>query len=114
MNNENNKKLLELVEQHPDLPLIPATYYEVCADDWGYWAGRIEKVGVDYFYLNDEEERWYAGEDDIIDHLTMKFENSGEYDDMNQDDFNGIVIQKFNNLKKEGKIKEAIIMFIDV
>jgi hypothetical protein len=57
MNNEFNKTLINLVKENPELPIIPVTYYEVVCDDCGYWAGEIEKVIVDYFYLDKDKER---------------------------------------------------------
>ena len=35
MNNKNSKKLIELVQQNPELPIIPATHWEVVTEEGG-------------------------------------------------------------------------------
>lgn len=53
------KELLKLVEEHPELPVIPMVDYEVVAsDDYGYWMGsfgkcRVGKYAIDYCHYNE-------------------------------------------------------------
>jgi Txe/YoeB family toxin of Txe-Axe toxin-antitoxin module len=60
-----NHELLELLQQHPDAPIYPFTYYEVVCDDWGYWQGKIEKVYYGKFWKYND--RIYFKYDDLID-----------------------------------------------
>lgn len=38
-NREKAEKLLKLVAENPELPVLPMVDYEVVGDDWGCWAG---------------------------------------------------------------------------
>lgn len=111
MDNENNKKLIELVQQNPELPIIPATYYEVCAEDWGYWCGEISDVKVDYFYLDCD--RWYAGESEIMDQLELEYDADESIPEMNREEWDKYLENKFKERVESGEIKKAIIMYID-
>jgi hypothetical protein len=110
MDNKNNKELIEVVKNNPDLPIIPATHYEVVAEDWGYWCGEIREVKVDYYYL--AEEMWYAGVDEIRDQLQTEHENDQECELMSDEEFDIFIDNKFDELVESGKVKKAIIMYI--
>lgn len=51
-----NYKLLELVKENPELPIVPMTYYEVCGGDSGYWMGRIISVEIREYAINEWNE----------------------------------------------------------
>ena len=51
-----NYKLLELVKENPELPIIPMTHYEVCGGDSGYWLGTIESVEIKEYAINEWNE----------------------------------------------------------
>ncbi len=36
---EKTKELLKLIEENPDLPIVPMVDAEVIGDDSGYWLG---------------------------------------------------------------------------
>lgn len=79
--NENTKKLLELVKENPDLPIVPMVESEVVCDD-GYcrWLGSVGSVGVGEYALFGE--RFYEERDDLKDayycNNTEIFENMSE------------------------------------
>ena len=55
--NDNTKKLLELISENPDLPILPMVSGEVCGgDEYAYWVGSFSEVRIDE-YLIDE---WYG------------------------------------------------------
>ena len=110
--NKNNEKLIELVKQNPDLPIIPATYYEVVQDDWGYWVGGIEDIRVDYFYMG--KERWYAGEEEIRDFIYEKNESILEFDTYTNKQFDKFIDKEFNDMILNKEIIKAIIMYISM
>lgn len=63
INIENNtQKLIELIKENPDLPIIPMVHYEVVGEDYGNWAGRFSACYIseytlfqDRFYEDREE-----------------------------------------------------------
>ena len=110
--NKNNKELLELVKNNPDLPIITATHYDVCCEDHGYWIGEIIKIKVDYYYICDEQ--WCAGEDEIKEQFIFELENDENLPELSVEDFDKTIDDRFDMYIKEGKIKEAIIIFIGI
>ena len=55
--NENIEKLLQLIKENPDLPILPMVDGEVCGgDDYNYWMGAWGRCCIDE-YLIDE---WYG------------------------------------------------------
>ena len=109
--NEKIKELIRLSEENPELEIIPATYYEVAGEDWGYWKGKIEKVAKEYFY--DKDNSWVAGDrSEILDDISDNICDYPEYENMPDKEFLEKVEERFNYLVSENKIKEAIIIYI--
>ena len=51
----NIKKLVELSEKHPDLPIITLVDTEVVADcGHTFWLSRIYDVNIDKYYVSEE------------------------------------------------------------
>ena len=74
--NENVKKLLELIEENPDLPVVCLTGYDVVGDGWGRWISEIGACYVgEYVLYNDQYynsreafmEDYYNSNSDILD-----------------------------------------------
>lgn len=66
--NENVQKLLELIKEHPDLPIVPMVDSEVVADDYcSYWMGHWGHCQVSEYLLG-EERIWFkdADPEDVI------------------------------------------------
>ena len=59
----NIEKLLELVKENPDLPIVPMVDSEIVADDYGYWMGKWGNCEVKEYYLG--EERVHFKDDDV-------------------------------------------------
>ena len=108
MKNEHIRQLINLVALYPDTEIITATYYDVVCDEWGYWVGDIEEVKLDYFYANGG--RWYRGEEEIKDKIRAMYE---DMDMESEDDLDKLIDDKFQELESEGKIKTAIIVYIN-
>lgn len=54
--NENTNKLLELVKENPDLPIIPMVNYEICSGDYGYWMASFSTCSVEEYMIDE----WYG------------------------------------------------------
>lgn len=44
--NENVKEILKLIEEHPDLPVIPMVGQDIVADSFGEWVAHFGKAEV--------------------------------------------------------------------
>lgn len=71
----NTEKLLQLVKENPQLPIVPMVYYEIVGDDYGRWIGKFgncyvgEYALLDDRYFDDREdfkENYYGWNDDEL------------------------------------------------
>lgn len=44
--NENIKEILKLIEEHPDLPVIPMVGQDIVADSFGEWTAEVGEAEV--------------------------------------------------------------------
>ena len=49
------EKLLNLVRENPDLPIVPMVDGELVADTDGYWMGKWGKCEIGEYYLGEEK-----------------------------------------------------------
>lgn len=108
--NKMNKKLIQVVKENPELPIITATHYEVIAEDWGYWCGEIKDIKIDYYCLLDEF--WYAGKKEITEQLIYQYEDREECQSLSDEDFKDYIKGKFEEMEAQGIIYKAIIIYI--
>ena len=47
----DTEKLLKLIKENPDLPVVPMVDGEVCGDDSGWWLGRWGSAYIDEYYV---------------------------------------------------------------
>lgn len=50
-------ELLQLIKEHPDLPIVPMVAGDIAADDDGYWAAAWGEATVDEYLIADRYER---------------------------------------------------------
>jgi len=50
---EKNKELLKLIEENPDLPIVPMVDAEVIGDDSGYWLGSWQGAYISKYILHE-------------------------------------------------------------
>ena len=60
---QNREELFKLIQENPDLPIVPMVDYEIIAEDYGRWLGTW---GSSYIgeYLIGEERIYFRDEDD--------------------------------------------------
>lgn len=60
-------EIIKLIEENPDLPVVPMVDSEVVADDYGYWFGKWWRCEVTEYYSG--RERIHFKDDDEEDVL---------------------------------------------
>lgn len=52
--NENIEKLLQLIKENPDLPIMPMVDGDVvCSSDYGHWIGKFGSCKLDEYLIDD-------------------------------------------------------------
>lgn len=69
----NGKELLKLIQENPDLPIVPIVCGEVVQDDCKHWLGSVSNVEVNEWVYVDEQ--FYTRDDqyDIEGHFIDKY-----------------------------------------
>lgn len=56
-------EIIKLIEEHPELPVVPMVDWEVVADSYGYWLGKWGRCelseyykGREYIHFKDDDE----------------------------------------------------------
>ena len=94
----SNTKIYELCQMMEDYPSAEVLFMvagDVASEDFGYWTCDISSIEFDYYYLDEKKERFYIGEDEIMDELSCDEKT-------------------FKALYDEGKIDKRIIVRLDV
>ena len=110
-------ELKQLINEHPDYPIVVLCSYEVCCDDCSYYwwyapdlrfsIGEILDCEQD---INDE--RVYTDRDEFEEDLANKLYDSGDYDEATDEEFEAIV--KAELAKYEPYWKKVIQIMADV
>ncbi|MED3792405.1 hypothetical protein P4571_08110 [Niallia alba] len=50
----NITELLKLIDQNPELPIVPMVDGQLCGDDWSYYMGKWGQAEIDEVYHEDE------------------------------------------------------------
>lgn len=81
---KNNKELLELISENPDLPIAPMVNSEVVADDCGYWLGSFGIANVKEYCSG--EEHIHFREDNDLDEALADVYGYEKYEEMSDDE----------------------------
>lgn len=65
---ENREELFRLMQENPELPVIPMVDGEIPGDDCGYWLGAWGQATVDEYIIGDERVM-VKSDDDVFDVL---------------------------------------------
>lgn len=76
-------KLIELIKQHPTLPIYTWVNHEVVAEDGGYWLGKVWRASktkiVGYDTLYDYNRVFiYEDKDEIFEYIANQDENENK------------------------------------
>lgn len=102
---KNIEKLIELMNDNPDLPVVPMVETEVVgADTYSRWIASFGDCRVSDFYIG--EERVYTDKDDLVEELV-----ENEYFDLDKPDEE---IWQIAEKRANKLMKKAIIVNIDL
>ena len=67
---KNREQLLKLIQENPDMPIVPMVDGEIPGDDCGYWLGAWGSARIDeYLIPNNSEYMVLKSDDDVFDVL---------------------------------------------
>ncbi len=74
---QNREELFRLMQENPDLPVVPMVYYEVVYDDnFECYLGSWGKARIDEYLITDSQ-IWFKSDDNVFDVLeeTLSYED---------------------------------------
>ncbi len=103
----NIEKLIELVKENPNLPIIPMVNTDVVlSDDYNYWLGSFGTVEIGSYYVSDE--RIFFDLDDLTDQFLEDHCCDDKWENLSDEE----QVKKAENIAKK-KMRPAIIIWID-
>lgn len=73
---ENKAELFKLMQENPELPILPFVDADIAADDSGYWAGSWGNVKIDeYLFPPNDTPVLFKSDDDVFDVLERYLTN---------------------------------------
>lgn len=103
---KNVEKFIKLVQEHPDLPVVPMVNYEVvCSSEYNYWMGSFFDCHVGTYWLTDEA--MCEDEGEFIQHTIEAHWN--DWDELSDEE----QYRKAKEIADANKT-EAIIVYVDV
>ena len=61
--NKNRTELFRLMQENPDLPIVPMVDSDVVVDDCGYWMGTWGRACIDEYFISERAERVFFKSD---------------------------------------------------
>ena len=106
---ENIKNLLQLIQENPELEIIPMVDSEIVADDgYSYWCGNWGTANLDEYWASDE--RIYFKENDLEDLVQEFIDNNYEdYPNLSDEELEKVATEKVNSYGW----KKAIVIYIE-
>lgn len=86
-NEEQNKKLLKLVEENPTLPLVFFVCSKDVCDDYYYTFMKSSRVELGTIYESDINDRIYTDKDDYVEDLCDYFSDDIRYSSLNDEEY---------------------------
>ncbi len=108
-NEEENRKLLKLVEENPTLPIVFFVSSEDVCEDYSYTFLKNSRVEKGIIYESEISDRICVSESDYYDELHEYYSDSEDYADFRDENYD-IEIQK---LVDRAPHYEAIIVYIN-
>lgn len=97
--NENIKEILKLIEEHPDLPVVPMVGQDIVADSFGEWTAEVGEAEIKKICIYEETVIFYD-EDPLKTAQTLDFYrfDPGIWDSVSGERTNGITKEMIDSL----------------
>lgn len=84
---KNREELFKLMEENPELPIVPMVDYEVVAEDSGRWLGSWGSAYIGE-YLIGEDEMYFREDDDMyeVEKVIEEFLDDGVFAGMSDEE----------------------------
>lgn len=63
---QNREELFKLIQENPDLPIVPMVDADIVADDCGYWLGAWGRASIDEYVIAERSEKMLFKSDDDV------------------------------------------------
>lgn len=64
---KNREEFFKIMQEHPELPILPMVDSDIVADDGGYWIGAWGSAEVDEYLIAERSERiLFKSDDDVF------------------------------------------------
>ena len=88
----NTQKFIKLVQENPELPVVPMVDSEVVADGYGYWLGTFGHCEVgEYTSYN---YRYYDDKISLIEDYYNDTYDDGRYDDLTDEEIDKLIAEE--------------------
>jgi len=88
----NTQKFIKLVQENPELPVVPMVDYEVVADGYGYWLGKFGFCEIgEYTCYND---RFYDDKVSFSEDYYNDTYDDGRYDGLTDDEIDELIAKE--------------------
>ena len=104
------QKLLELIKNNPNIPIVPMVDAELVGDDFGRWLGVWGDCELTEYYIG--KERVHFKDDDEEDVLLDMIGCNYGYDSQGNDIYE-LSDKEWNKLYKSIPWKKCIVVYID-
>ena len=109
---QNIEKLLKLIKENPELPIVPMASNDICSDDSGYWEGEWGNVRIDEFLHCPRGYIAFRSDDDIFDVLE-RYLHDDEYERLPEEDEYEGWEEKYREVYNSLPWKKAIIVDVE-
>lgn len=82
-NRKKAEKLLKLVAENPELPVLPLVDYEVVGGDWGRWGGKWKDSHIGHYLIDRADIKFK--EDGNMEEMVQRFTEDEEYYSMTKE-----------------------------
>ena len=84
-NQEYSKKLLELIQENPELPVVPFVDNDLFCDDYGWVMGCFGNSEINEYYIDDERVWLKDDTEDLVDKI-LDDESDSRLDGLTDDE----------------------------
>lgn len=99
---ENINSLIKLMNENPNLEVVPMVDSEIVGDGFGWWLGSFGKVEIDEIFSDNEKVYFKSWDyEELIDKILENIECCDKFIGMSEEELLNMAEKEVNNLKWE-------------